>query len=142
MLSGRVALDDAGQRGQGRRVVVPDGLGRHAGEQLGHGVAGLLEILLQHFAQLSLLVLELAGQAAGEALTGVGGKRGETGAHLLLGTAKLSRQTLALATEALRQVVDQTVDCSARQPDGKPDLDQHGQAESDEDGAQQAAAQQ
>ena len=51
-------------------------------------------------------------------------------------------QALALATEALRQVVDQTVDGSARQPDGKPDLDQHGQAESDEDGAQQAAAQQ
>lgn len=138
----RITLNDAGQRRQRRGIVVPDGLGRHTGQQLGHGVAGLLEILLEHLAQLRLLVLELAGKTAGEALTGIAGECGEAGAHFLFGAAQLGGQALALATEALRQVVDQTVDGSARQPDGKPDLDQHGQAESDEDGAQQAAAQQ
>ena len=137
----RVALGNPRKGGQGRHIVVPDGLGRDTRQQLRHGRAGLLEIGLQHATQLFALGLQTPGQGSPETLASLRRQRFQPLPHFALSRGKLSPQTLAVVLHARRQIAHQVVHRGAGQPDRQQHLQQHGDTQGDKHRTQQATMQ-
>ena len=137
----RILLGDSGKCSERRNIQIPDGLWRHPGQQLRQRLAGLLEIALEHHTQLRLLTLQLARKPFAQASAGTARQRRKALAHLALSHVQLFAKTAALTTQALRQILDHSVDRGTHQPNSQTDLHQHGQAKRDEHRAQQTATQ-